>query len=73
MKIVVNGREYSSPDQMPPNVRAGYDRAMSALADKDCNGIPDILEMHLDAGQLAQAAGQDLPGTTVITSQKNQR
>jgi len=70
MKIVVNGREYSSPDQMPPDVRAGYEQALSALADKNANGIPDLLETHLDAGQLSHVAGQALPTTTVITSQK---
>lgn len=44
-RIVFNGTEYSSPDQMPPDVRQAYDRAMgSVLADADRNGIPDIFE-----------------------------
>ena len=43
-KIVVGGKEYSSVDEMPPDVRQLYEKAMSMLADKDANGIPDILE-----------------------------
>jgi hypothetical protein len=70
MKIVVNGREYSSPDQMPPDVRAGYEQAMSVLADKNGNGIPDILEMQLDPAKLSAAMSGASPGTTVITGQK---
>ena len=52
MKIIVNGREYSSPDELPAEARAGYERAMSALADRNGNGIPDILEMQLDPASL---------------------
>jgi hypothetical protein len=70
MKIVVNGREFSSPDQMPPDVRAAYEQAMSALADKNGNGIPDILEMHLDPAKLNAAMCGASAGTTVISAQK---
>ena len=75
MKIVVNGREYASADQMPADVREGYERAISALADKNGNGIPDILE--LDLGTLTRSVSEagksgslSLPATTVVTSQK---
>ena len=30
-RITFNGREYDSPEAMPPEVRAGYDRAMAML------------------------------------------
>jgi len=43
-KITINGREYESVDQMPPEARRAYEQAMSALADRDGNGVPDILE-----------------------------
>ena len=53
-KISFNGTTYDSVDQMPPDVRAQFQRAMSMLADKDGNGVPDILEGRLpeptDAG-----------------------
>jgi hypothetical protein len=42
--ITVNGQEYSSIDQMPPEVRQEYERAMSFLADHHGDGIPDLLE-----------------------------
>ena len=43
-KITINGREYSSVDEMPPEVLAIYEKSMSMLADRDGNGIPDIME-----------------------------
>lgn len=43
-RITVNGREYASVADMPPEVRQQYERAMSVLADKDGNGVPDVLE-----------------------------
>jgi hypothetical protein len=43
-KIIINGQEFSDIDQMPPDVRQQYDKAMSLLADRDGNGVPDILE-----------------------------
>jgi hypothetical protein len=43
-RILFNGREYTSPAEMPPDVRGAYDRAMALLADADGNGVPDLLE-----------------------------
>jgi hypothetical protein len=43
-KITINGQSYESVDQMPPEVRKQYETAMSMLADRDGNGIPDVLE-----------------------------
>ena len=44
-KIVFNGREFSSPDDMPPDVRQAYDQVMSGvLVDANRNNIPDIVE-----------------------------
>jgi hypothetical protein len=40
-RIVINGREYDSPDDMPPRVRAVYERLM---ADADGNGVPDLID-----------------------------
>jgi hypothetical protein len=61
--ITVNGRTYDSVDQMPPEVRAEFQRAMSMLADRDGNGIPDILE-----GKASEAAGQTSGAAVVQTS-----
>jgi hypothetical protein len=43
-KITVNGRKYDSLDQMPESDRKAYEQAMSVLADRDGNGVPDVLE-----------------------------
>src|SRR5688572_25963010 len=42
-KIVINGQVYSSIDDMPPEVRAQYEQAMSvALASTNRDGILDF-------------------------------
>ncbi len=46
-KIIVNGQEYSSVEEMPPDVRRQYEQAMSALADRDGDGVPDIMQSGL--------------------------
>src|SRR5262245_5397803 len=42
-KISVNGQVYDGLDQLPPEIRAQYEQAMSAM-DKNHNGIPDFVE-----------------------------
>ena len=42
--ITVNGRTYASVDEMPPDVRRQYEQVMSLMADRNNNGVPDILE-----------------------------
>jgi hypothetical protein len=69
MKIVVNGQEYSSPDQLPPEAREAYDRAMGALADRDSNGIPDVLEVALEKATAAPA-GESGTAVQIYTSHK---
>jgi hypothetical protein len=43
-EITVNGKTYSSIEEMPPDVRAQFEQMQSMLVDKDHNGIPDIAE-----------------------------
>lgn len=44
-RIVFNGKEYSSLEEMPAEIRREYERAMATvLADTDRDGIPDIFE-----------------------------
>ena len=43
MKFIVNGQEFKSLEDLPPEARAKYQQAMGNL-DKNQNGIPDILE-----------------------------
>ncbi len=51
--IVIDGKSYSSVNEMPPDVRAKYEQAMNSLqggkimdtlGDKDKNGMPDVFE-----------------------------
>lgn len=39
VKITFNGKQFSSTDDMPPDVRAAYDRAMAALKGGNIGGI----------------------------------
>src|SRR5512133_2631068 len=60
-RIVIDGKAYSSVDEMPEDVRKQYEQAMSSLrdqsgtniadvlADKNKNGIPDIIENSASA------------------------
>jgi hypothetical protein len=44
-KIVINGREYKSIDQMPPDVRRQYLELMGTLGeDANHDGVPDVLQ-----------------------------
>jgi hypothetical protein len=43
MKIVIDGKEFSSIDSLPPEARARYVEAMDKL-DANQNGIPDFVE-----------------------------
>ena len=42
-KIVADGKAYNSLDQLPPDIRAKYEKAMGAM-DANKNGVPDFLE-----------------------------
>ena len=43
-RIVVNGVEYDSPEAMPPDVRAQYERAMAALQQ-----LPERVEKNVQS------------------------
>ena len=44
-RITVDGRTYSSVEDMPPDVRRRYDAAVGRLLDdRDGNGVPDVFE-----------------------------
>ena len=44
-RIIFNGQEYSSVEEMPPEIRRSYQQAMSGvLVDSNRNSIPDMFE-----------------------------
>jgi hypothetical protein len=62
MKFIVDGKEFNSLEDLPPEARAKYEQAMGAL-DKNQNGMPDILEGMM--GIMSQAgAAQNAPAMT---------
>ena len=64
-KIVFNGQEYSSPDEMPPEARAAYDFAMKGvLADANRDGIPDVFKSVGAAGGFKARIGSGSGGDT---------
>ena len=58
IKIIVDGKEFNSIDQLPPEARAKYEKAMGAL-DANRNGIPDFMEGMM---------GMQQPSTPASTS-----
>lgn len=48
-RIVIDGKSYSSVNEMPPDVRARYEQAMSNLIDNDRDGMPDTFKASTSA------------------------
>lgn len=44
VRTLFDGREYGDPDEMPPEVRQAYDRAIRLLDDRERDGVPDVLQ-----------------------------
>jgi len=65
-KIVVNGNSYSNIDEMPSEIRKLYQDTIDILADKDNNGIPDILEDRIDAHININDKPVQIDKTTII-------
>ena len=63
-RIVADGREYNSMEDLPPEVRARLSQAMGAL-DANKNGIPDFVEGMVQSSNqttnVASAFGMEAP------------
>ncbi len=64
--IVVNGKSYSSIDDMPPEIRKIYQEIAGILADNNKNGIPDILESNSETN--IQNISINSGGATIINT-----
>ena len=66
-KINFKGVQYDSPSEMPPDVRAAYEKAAAMLPDRDGNGVPDLLESdnQTSAAAAAQPAAPQNPRANV--------
>jgi hypothetical protein len=67
IKIIVNGQEYNRLDQLPPEMRAKYEQAMSAM-DANRNGIPDFVEGMFHMPTQTMNAGSNSAPISVGTS-----
>jgi hypothetical protein len=43
-QVSINGKTYENPDDVPPEAREAYQKALEILHDEDHNGVPDFLE-----------------------------
>ena len=43
-KIVIQGKEYNSIEEVPPELRAAYQKMIDLLGDSNGDGFPDILQ-----------------------------
>jgi hypothetical protein len=55
MRIMADGKEYNSLDELPPEIRAKYEQAMGSL-DANRNGMPDFLEGMMNTSSMASTA-----------------
>lgn len=64
-RIWVNGQEYESPEEMPPDVRRDYERALARAEDVNGDGVPDIVEMapRIEDGEAAKPNGESHSST----------
>lgn len=58
-KILVNGQAYDNLDQLPPEVRAKYELAMSKL-DANHNGVPDFMEGRMNLQPNSQTSSSSM-------------
>jgi len=64
MKFIVNGQEFNSLEDLPPEARARYEQAMENL-DKNQNGVPDMLEGMMNISNRSAINFQSAPVTTI--------
>lgn len=58
--VAFEGQTYTNVDDMPPQVREAYEKAMAVLSDSDQDGMPDILEGAIQVIDLrGQEAAED--------------
>ena len=71
-KIIADGNEYNSLDELPPDVRAKYEQAMGAL-DSNRNGVPDFFEgrINTSAQPNKEQNIQAMPTPSIVRASKS--
>lgn len=72
MKVLFDGREYSSLDDLPPDARAKYEQAMGTL-DANRNGIPDFVEGMMGMPQPQSKVSVSAPSFDADTTRHAKR
>src|SRR5512138_65412 len=66
-KIIVDGKEFNSVENLPPEARAKYEEAMGKL-DANRNGIPDFIEGMIkptnQTANISTSFGEEAPRST---------
>jgi hypothetical protein len=67
-KIIFNGKEYNSVEDMPTDARQAYESMMGIFADKDQNGIPDIMEGkgEVNAQMIQPSSNVTMQSATIV-------
>lgn len=66
-KIIADGKEYNSLDELPPDIRAKYEQAMGSL-DANRNGMPDFLEgMMNNSNVMSTMESNVMPPPSALT------
>ena len=70
-KIIADGNEYNSLNELPPDVRAKYEQAMGAL-DSNRNGVPDFFEGMINKSALPNTEQnvQAMPTPSIVRASK---
>ena len=68
MKVIMDGKQIDSVNDLPPEARARYDQAMSAL-DANKNGVPDFMELMVQTPQQTSTVSTSYEATPPPRSQ----
>lgn len=72
--FIIGDKQYASPAEMPPEVRADFERVRQALGDEDGNGMPDLFDTLAGQGAADRPPGADssLARLRELTSMRDQ-
>lgn len=62
-RVIFNGKEYRSVEEMPPSVRTQYEKLLASLPDDDKDGVPDLLQGDHAAATFTSVSGVDYTGS----------
>lgn len=70
--IVYEGKTYTNVNDLPPEARAKYEQAIANLADRNQNGIPDVLEGAAVAGPATVSTVTNVSPARTVPNEQGQ-